>query len=219
MVLSNGERVAAPRFYRKRERKLKRANRALHRKHKGSANRAKARKRVARVHQKTANKRQDFLHKLSTRIIREHEAVCVENLAVNGLARTKLAKSIHDAGWSDFLGMLEYKALWHRKHLVKIGRWYPSTKLCGQCGALNDDLTLTDREWLCECGVLHDRDKNAACNIRQEGLRILGVSILAAGCAESQNACPQGGPLGLGPSVRPGLKTRHDGLKQEAAGL
>jgi putative transposase len=175
LVLSTGEHVGAPRFFRKAQRKLARANRTVARRKKGSKRRDKARKRLARVHQKTANQRRDFLHKHSTDIIKRHGAVCIEDLCVSGLARTKLAKSFHDAAHGEFRRMLQYKALWHRIHLVKVGRFFPSTKTCSTCGAVNDGLTLADRQWTCSCGAVHDRDLNAASNIRTEGLRILAV--------------------------------------------
>ncbi len=191
VVLSSGERVPTPRFYRNSERKLKRAQRRLSRKKKGSNNRHKARKKVARVHRKVADKRRDFLHKLSSKLVRAHEGICIEDLSIRGLVRTKLAKSFSDASLGEFRRMLEYKALWHRRKLVKVGRFYPSTKLCSECGLVNAHLTLSQRIWdCCECGTSHDRDLNAATNIRAEGLR-----VLAAGQAERLNAC--------GGSIRP----------------
>lgn len=190
-VLSNGERVEAPKFYRKAQRKLRRAQRAFCRRQKGSNRRAKARKRVARIHQNTADKRKDFLHKLSSDIVKRFDGVCIEDLNIKGLARTKLAKSFNDAAHAEFRRQLEYKSIWYRKHLVVIGRFFPSTKMCGNCGAINDHLTLADRQWTCPvCVVEHDRDLHSACNIRVEGL-----GILAVGHTERLNA--------RGVSVRP----------------
>ena len=180
LVLSNGERQEAPKFYRKAQKKLRRAQRTMCRRQKGSNRREKARKRVARVQQKTANQRQDFLHKRSTDLIRRFDCVCIEDLNVKGLARTKLAKSFGDAAHGEFRRQMEYKAIWNRKHIVAVGRFFPSTKTCGGCGAVNDNLTLADRQWTCPaCRVVHDRDHNAASNIRTEGLRILSVGHTA----------------------------------------
>lgn len=183
-VLSDGTKVTNPRFLRRAERKLKKAQRSLSRKVRGSNNRKKAVVKVARAHARTADARRDFHHKLSTRIVRESQAVYVENLAVNGLGRTRLAKSVHDAGWSAFVGMLEYKAARYGRTFGKIDRWFPSSKLCSACGALADKMPLNIRTWTCACGVTHDRDVNAARN------------VLAAGRAERLNAC--------GGDVRPG---------------
>ena len=185
VVLSTGERVEAPRLYRKAQQRLKRAQRALCRKVKGSKNRTKARTRVARLHQKVANQRQDFLHKLTTRLVRPSGAICIEDLNVKGLARTKLAKSMLDAGMGELRRQLAYKGLWYGVPVVAIGRWYPSSKRCHDCGSCNADLQLSDRTWVCTaCGCVIDRDLNAALNMRDEGYR-----LLAAGHAERQNAC------------------------------
>lgn len=187
-VLSSGERVAAPRLYRKAQKRLGQAQRGLCRKQKGSRNRAKARVRVARLHQKVGNQRRDFLHQLTTRIIRAHEAVCIENLNTKSLARTKLAKSVLDVGWGELRRQLLYKGAWYGVPVVAISRWYPSSKRCHECGARHNGLTLADRIWTCPgCGSILDRDLNAARNIRDEGYR-----LLAAGHAERENACGQG---------------------------
>ncbi|MEV4098997.1 transposase [Nonomuraea sp. NPDC049649] len=176
-VLSDGRKVGNPRFLRRAERRLRKAQKALSRKAKGSNNRTKAVARVARAHARVADARRDFTHQLSTRIIRENQAVMVEDLCVKGLARTRLAKSVHDAGWSAFVSMLEYKAARYGRTLVKIDRWFPSSKLCSACGALAESMPLNVRSWACPCGAVHDRDVNAAKN------------ILATGRAERLNAC------------------------------
>ncbi|MEV4103838.1 transposase [Nonomuraea sp. NPDC049649] len=176
-VLSDGRKVGNPRFLRRAERRLRKAQQALSRKAKGSNTRKKAVVKVARAHARVADARRDFAHKLSTTIIRENQAVMVEDLCVKGLARTRLAKSVHDAGWSAFVSMLEYKAARHGRTLVKIDRWFPSSKLCSACGALAESMPLNVRAWACPCGAVHDRDVNAAKN------------ILAAGRAERLNAC------------------------------
>jgi putative transposase len=182
-VLSNREREPAPRFYRAGQRKLRRAQRAFSRRKNGSNRKAKAKNQVTRVHQKIANRRGDFLHKLSTKIVRRFDGVCIEDLNLAGLARTKLAKSFGDAAIGEFFRQLKYKAVWYFKRLVAIDRFFPSSKTCHECGAVNDALTLSEREWVCSCGVVHDRDHNASLNIRDEGLRLLAV-----GHTERQNA-------------------------------
>ncbi len=187
-VLSTGETIENPRWYRTQTRKLRHAQKALSRKIKGSRNRGKARIVVARLHQKTRNQRNDFLHKLSTDIIRHCDLISIEDLNVRGLAKTKLSASVLDVGWGMFRSMLTYKADRNDTHLIAIGRFFPSSKLCGACGLVNADLTLADRAWTCPCGVHHDRDLNAARNIDREGLRLF-EQIVAAGYAETQNAC------------------------------
>ncbi|MEO3824869.1 transposase [Actinomadura sp. B10D3] len=176
-VLSDGRKIDNPRFLRRAERRLKKAQQALSRKAQGSNNRKKAIVKVARAHAGVADARRDFAHKLSTRIIRENQAVYVEDLSVKGLARTRLAKSVHDAGWSALVNMLEYKADRYGRTLMKVDRWFPSSKLCSACGAVAESMPLNVRSWACPCGAVHDRDVNAARN------------ILAAGRAERPNAC------------------------------
>jgi putative transposase len=176
-VLSDGRKVTAPGFLRRAERKLRRVQRDLSRKEKGSRNRDKARVRVARVHARVADARRHFHHEESTRIIRETQAVYVEDLAVKGLARTRLAKSVHDAGWSSFVAMLEYKAARYGRYFARIGRFEPTSQVCSTCGVRDGPKPLSVREWACgACGTSHDRDVNAAKN------------ILAAGRAERLNA-------------------------------
>ncbi|MFJ8712501.1 RNA-guided endonuclease InsQ/TnpB family protein [Streptomyces violaceus] len=183
-VLSDGRKIDSPRFLRRAEKKLKRLQRELSRKVRGSKNRAKARIRVARQHAKVADRRLDFHHKVSTQIIRDNQAVYVEDLAVSGLGRTRLAKSVHDAGWSAFVGMLEYKAVKHGRTFAKVDRAFPSTQLCSACGFRDGPKPLHVREWTCRaCGTVHDRDHNAARNVLVEGRR-----IVAAGRAETLNA-------------------------------
>jgi putative transposase len=186
-VLSDGCRVAAPKFYRKGQRRLRRAQRTLSRRKPGSKRRIKAKAKVARLHQKVADRRGDFLHKLTTKVVNGHDGVCIEDLSLKGLVRTKLSKSFADAAMGEFRRQLEYKGLWNRKHLAVIDRFYPSTRLCRGCGAVNATLTLSDRQWVCDCGMVHDRDLSAAINIRDEGLRMLAV-----GHTESRNARGRG---------------------------
>ena len=182
-VMDDGTKIASPRFLRRAEKKLGQAQKNLSRKQKGSNRREKARVKVARAHARVADARRDFHHKLSTRIIRENQAIAVEDLAVKALARTKLAKSVHDAGWSAFVAMLEYKAKLYGRRFVKIGRFEPTSQVCRTCGVKDGRKPLHIREWKCRrCGTLHDRDVNAARN------------ILALGRRESLNA--RGGQVG-----------------------
>ncbi|MGN5236684.1 RNA-guided endonuclease InsQ/TnpB family protein [Rhodococcus sp. SJ-3] len=177
-VLSDGKTITTPKFLRRAERTLCKAQQALSRKQKGSNNRAKARVRVAKAHAKVADARKDWAHKNSTAIIRENQAVFVEDLCVTGLARTRLAKSVHDAGWGMFTRMVEEKAARYGRTFVKVDRFYPSSQLCSTCGVQDGPKPLSVREWQCAaCGAVHDRDLNAAKN------------ILAAGRAERRNAC------------------------------
>jgi len=176
-VLSNGKRIESPRFLRQAERRLRKAQQGLSRKEKGSKNRAEARLKVAKAHARVADTRRDWAHKHSTRIIRENQAVFTEDLCVKGLVRTRLAKSVHDAGWSMFVTMLEEKARRYGRTFAKVDRWFPSTRMCSACGVVGDSKPLHVRAWTCGCGTTHDRDVNAA------------VNILAAGRAESRNAC------------------------------
>ena len=188
-VLSDGTKISTPRFLRRAEKKLKRLQRELSRKQKGSKNRAKARIKVARQHARVADRRRDFHHKASTQIIRDNQAVYVENLAVSGLARTRLAKSVHDAGWSAFVRMLEYKAAKHGRTFTRVDRAFPSSQVCSGCGFRDGPKPLHVRQWTCgACGTVHDRDHNAARNILVEGRR-----IVAAGRAETRNA--RGAPV------------------------
>jgi putative transposase len=175
VILSTGETVGNPKFFRKDEKKLAKAQRRLAKKQKGSKNRAKARRKVARLHARIADRRRDFLHKLSTRLILENQTICVESLAVKNLVKNhSLAKAIQDVGWSEFVSQLEYKAEWYGRNLVKIDKFYPSSKRCFDCGHILDSLTLDIRHWVCpECGVAHDRDVNAARNIHAAGLAVL----------------------------------------------
>ncbi|MGW2328842.1 RNA-guided endonuclease InsQ/TnpB family protein [Streptomyces sp. NPDC001700] len=181
-VLSDGTRIRSPKFLRRAEKKLKRLQQDLSRKDRGSKNRAKARIRVARQHARVADRRRDWHHKVSTQIIRDNQAVYVEDLAVSGLARTRLAKSVHDAGWSAFVHMLEYKAVKHGRYFGKIGRFEPTSQRCSVCGVMDGPKPLHVRQWTCAgCGTVHDRDDNASKN------------TLAAGRADRLNASQSAG--------------------------
>ncbi|MFE5689951.1 RNA-guided endonuclease InsQ/TnpB family protein [Streptomyces sp. NPDC056512] len=167
-VLSDGTKIDSPRFLRRAEKKLKKAGRELSRKQKGSKNRAKARLKVARAHAQVADARKEFHHQFSTRLIRENQAIAVEDLSVKGLARTKQAKSVHDAGWSQFVTMLDYKATRYGRTFIKINRFEPTSQVCSTCGHRDGPKPLHVREWTCPvCGTVHDRDVNAAKNVKQ----------------------------------------------------
>ncbi|MER5361246.1 RNA-guided endonuclease TnpB family protein, partial [Streptomyces sp. NPDC002785] len=177
-VLSDGTKIDSPRFLRRAEKKLKKAQRDLSRKQKGSKNREKARTKVARAHAAVADARKEFHHQLSTKLIRENQAIAVENLAVSGLARTRLAKSVHDAGWSQFVNMLEYKAERFGRTFVRIDRFEPTSQICSTCGHRDGPKPLDVREWTCPaCGTHHDRDHNAAQNVKAAA----GLAVSACG--------------------------------------
>ena len=181
VVLSTGEKVSAPNIFRKNEKKLAKLQRRLAKKKKGSKNRTKARLKVARLAAKISDTRKDFLHKLSIRLIRENQTIAVETLAVKNMVRNRhLSKSISDAGWSEFVRQLTYKANWYGRNLVGIDKWYPSSKRCSECGFVLTKIPLSVRKWVCPgCRANHDRDVNAARNILAAGLAVsaLGESV------------------------------------------
>ena len=173
VTLSTGEKVANPRHERRDRASLARAQRELSRREKDSANRDKARVKVARVHARITDRRRDFLHKLTTRLVRENQTVVIEDLSVRSMVKNHtLARAISDASWTELRSMLEYKCAWYGRELVVIDRWFPSSKLCGACGTIREKLPLNVREWTCACGVVHDRDANAARNILAAGLAV-----------------------------------------------
>ncbi|MCL7462640.1 transposase [Pseudomonas sp. NW5] len=182
-VTSEGERIGNPRHTAKYAAKLALAQRRLSKKKLGSANRAKARKKVARIHAKIADCRMDSLHKLSRRLINENQVVCTESLAVKNLIRNPtLSKAIADAGWGELTRQLAYKGAWSGRQVVAIDRWYPSSKRCSCCGYTLDILPLNLRTWACpECGAEHDRDVNAALNIKAAGLAVLALGENVSG--------------------------------------
>ncbi len=199
-VLSDGTKVTAPKFLRRAARKLRRLQQDLSRKQRGSSNRKKAAVLVARAHARVADTRRDWQHKLSTSIIRDNQAVYVEDLCVVGLGRTRLAKSVHDAGWASFTGMLEYKAARYGRTFAKIDRFAPTSQTCSACGRLDGPKPLSVRSWTCLCGTVHDRDVNAA------------INVLAQGRWDNSNAC--------GAQVRPApvpAPRRETGIRPNAA--
>jgi putative transposase len=166
-VTSDGERIPNPRSLAKRERNLARYQRRMARCQKGSVNRNKTRAKVARAHRKVRASRTDFLHKASTRLVRDHDVIALEDLAVRNMVRNRsLAKAISDCGWGTFRRMIEYKAERAGRRVIVVDRWYPSSKTCSACGHLLASLSLSTRHWSCpSCGTRHDRDVNAARNI------------------------------------------------------
>jgi len=175
LVTSDGEVLDNPKYYRRDEKKLAKAQRKHAKKKKGSKNRDKARQKVARVHARITDTRRDFQHKVSTKLVRENQVICLEDLNVKGMLKNHcLAKSISDVGWSELVRQIEYKARWYGRSVVRINRFEPSSKTCHDCGYVLDTLTLDVRAWACpECGVQHDRDSNAAKNIEAVGLTVL----------------------------------------------
>lgn len=173
-ITSDGEFVENPKYLKKSLEKLVKLQRELSRKSIGSSNGNKARLKVARIHQKIANQRYDFLQKLSTRLVKEYDIICVEDLSIKNMAKNdKLAQSISDVSWSEFIRQLQYKSDWYGKKIIKIDRYFPSSQICNNCGCINSEIKdLFIREWVCsECGTHHDRDINASINILKEGLK------------------------------------------------
>ena len=177
LITSDGEKIDNPKWFNKHERNLKIKQQKLSRKNKGSNNRTKAKLKVAKVHQKITNSREDFLHKLSRKIVDDNQVICVENLNIRGMVKNrKLSKAISSVGWRMFLTMLSYKAKELGKVYQEIDRFFPSSKTCSNCGHKVESLPLDIRSWKCNsCDTTHDRDVNAAINIMIEGLLILGL--------------------------------------------
>lgn len=173
ITTSDGIKLKQPKWIRLAETKLAKAQRYLSRKVKGSNRYKRQKLKVAKIHEKVSNQRKDFLHNLSTHFVRDFDHIAVEDLSIQGMTKNhSLAKSIHDASWSMFTSMLEYKSKWYGKQLVKVDRWFPSSKTCFDCKHVVDSLPLDLREWTCaECGCVHDRDVNAAKNILTESYR------------------------------------------------
>ena len=182
VITSEGEVFDNPKFLRKAQSKLKYVQRKYS-KHKGK----RTKKKLAKLHENVVNKRKDFLHKVSTKLIRENQTIALETLAVKNMVKNhNLAQAISDASWSTFVSMLEYKAEWYGKNILRIGQFAPSSKTCSCCGTINKELTLKDREWTCVCGVKHDRDVNAAINIKAFALR----NILSGTDRKNQGKLP-----------------------------
>jgi putative transposase len=205
MTLSTGEKVENPRYGQRDQRRLAKSQKVLHRKVKGSKNREKAVRRVARVHAKIADRRRDFLHKLTSRIVRENQTIVIEDLAVRNMLKNRsLSRAISDASWSELRSMLTYKASWYGRTLIVAERWYPSSKICSECGHRLTELPMNVRRWVCPgCDTSHDRDVNASRN------------LVAAGRAVT--ACGDGVRPTRQMSVRQPSQTSSGGRKQELA--
>lgn len=174
-TLSTGEAIPAPKFARQASRRPRRAQRIVSRRKKGSHRRKKAKRRVARVDQKVRRQRHDFVHKVTTGLVGRFDLICIEALRIKRRARTKLARSVREAAPGETRRHLEYKTLWHDRTLVTLDRWFPSSKRCHRCEAVNGELTLKDRVRVCGCGVVHDRDLNGALNLKAEGMRLVAA--------------------------------------------
>lgn len=170
LTTSEGMIVENPRYFKKSEKRLAYQQYRLSKMKKGSASRAKQKKRIARLHEHVSNQRRDFLHKVTAKLVDESQATtfCIEDLSIKNMQKNHcLAKSIADVSWGMFFDFLKYKCEWNGKNLLDIGRFEPSSKMCSACGTVNKELKLSDREWFCSCGAKHDRDVNAAENIRR----------------------------------------------------
>jgi putative transposase len=174
VTLSTGEKVANPKTFKAKYKRLRNAQKALSRKLKGSNNRYKARLKVAKLHAEIVDSRKDFLHKLTTQLVRDNQTIAVEDLNVKGMVKNHtLAQSISDASWGELVRQLTYKSEWYGRELVKIDRWFPSSKRCSCCGHIVEKMPLNVRDWGCpQCGTKHDRDLNAANNILAAGLAV-----------------------------------------------
>jgi putative transposase len=201
-VTSDGEDIANPKYYRRNEKKLAKAQRRHARKKLGSKNREKARRRVARLHARIADCRRDYQQQLSTRITFENQVICVESLAIKNMVKNPhVSKAISDVGWGEFVRQLEYKAGWYGRTLVKIDQWYPSSKTCSVCKHVLPDLDLTVREWVCpNCGAPHQRDHNAAKNVLAEGLSVF--SACGGGVRRAEVRASHAAPIEAGTSGR-----------------
>ena len=179
VITSDNKKFKNNRYTKKYARKLKKAQQHLSRKQKGSNGFEKQKLKVAKIHEKIVSCRLDTLHKVSKELVESYDLISVEDLNVKGMIKNhKLSKHIADASWGNFVTLLQYKCDWYGKELVKVNRFYPSSKTCGDCGWINQDLKLSDREWACtSCGVVHDRDANASRNILKEGLKIFGQGL------------------------------------------
>jgi putative transposase len=191
---SNGEKITNPKYFKKHQKRLKKAQKNLARKQKGSKNREKARVKVAKIHLEISDSRKDFLHKLTTRLVRENQVIAVESLAVKNMVKNhKLALAISDSGWSELIRQLDYKCRWYGRRLVEIDRWFPSSKRCNSCGHIVERMPLNIREWQCpNCGTNHDRDVNASKNILAAGL---AVSVCGATVRPEQSKSVKAGAM------------------------
>ena len=179
LTLSNGETIDNPRWIHSNEKKLKKLHKQLSKKQKGSNNRAKAKLKLAKVHEQIKNKKQNYLHNITTKIVSENQIIVLEDLNVSGMMKNhKLAKAIQELGLYEMRRQIQYKAEWYGREVIFVSRWFPSSKKCSCCGNIKHDLKLSDREYICEnCGLVIDRDENAAINIEVEGIRLYEENI------------------------------------------
>ncbi len=203
VITSDGKKFKNHRYTKQYERELMLTQRHLARKDKGSNSFEKQKRKVALIHEKIANSRKDMLHKVSHQLIADYDLISLEDLHIKGMVKNhKLAKHISDASWGTFINMLEYKAEWNDKQIVKVGRFYPSSKTCSVCGWINQDLKLSDRTWTCKNGHELDRDINASINILKEGIKT------SAGTVDNTG----------GGSIRRAGNRTQDSVKLEAHG-
>lgn len=222
----NTNHIENPKYLQKSEKRLIKLQRQLSRKQKGSKNYEKARQKVAKQYQKIVNQRKDFLHKVSSAITKQYDCFVVESLNIKGMIQNeKLSKQIADVSWYEFMRMLEYKAKWYGKKMIKVDRFYPSSKQCNVCGYKNDQLTLSIRKWQCPiCKTLHDRDENASKNLYKIGVVHLtsgrAGTVQTQACALQENLQAQSlwdcGAGSVGGMSTNGQSTRHPAVKQEA---
>ena len=195
IVTSEGQNYENLKIKRNNKVKISKLHRELSRKQKGSSNRIKSKIKLARFYEKLNNKKEFYLHSVANQLLSENQTIVIEDLNVKGMLKNhKLARSIQELSLNRFKTILKYKAEWYGREVIEVDRWFPSSKLCGDCGYKNKELTLKDREWICpECGVIHDRDLNAANNIKKEGLRIkIGMSLPELTPLESKSLDPRG---------------------------
>jgi putative transposase len=218
IATSDGEKITNPKHFKRLKKKLKRAQKSLSKKQKGSKNRQKARLKVARVHRQVSDSRKDFLHKLTTQLVRENQTIVVEDLAIKNMVKNhKLASSISDASWGELVRQLDYKCQWYGRELIKIDRWFPSSKRCGSCGHIVDKMPLNVREWECPgCGANHDRDINASKNILAAGL---AVSVCGANVRPNKDSLKgqlqKSSSASRSPEVPSGACVARHGKKQK----
>ena len=202
-ITSDGKKFKNNRYTKKYANKLKKAQQHLSRKQKGSNGFEKQKLKVAKIHEKIANCRLNTLHKVSKKLVSEYDVIVCEDLNVKGMVKNhRLSKHIADASWGNFITLLQYKCNWYGKELIKVNRFYPSSKVCGECGWINQNLKLSDREWTCSsCGIVHDRDVNASRNILKEGLRNISAETVDYTGGEERR------PTSLAHSMKPEAPT------------
>ena len=212
LTLDDGRKIAPPRYLERRLKQLKHRSRDLSRKKRGSRRRARARWRVARVHARIQDCRREWLHRESSALVNESQVICAEDLNVAGMLRNHcLARALADGALAELQRQLEYKASWYGRTFVRVGRWFASTKTCSACGLLLEKLPLSVRSWTCPaCGTVHDRDQNAARNIRREGLRMLELPRGPREVMRVEGVNPPRGRRVSPLAGRPGKRESHE---------